>query len=153
MTQPPAPAHILAGVDFSDGARTALDAARALAHRMNVGLVAVHVYEPLEAEGVSLDARSEQWLADSHVTPDRLQVRYGQPWVELARAASASGALAVVVGSHGRSGSQPVALGSTAARLGLVAPCPVVVVNSNAIQTREPNGLPHSPKPNRQGTK
>ena len=34
----------------------------------------------------------------------------------------------IVIGRHGRSGYQPIELGSTAARIGLAAHCPVVLV-------------------------
>ena len=128
----PADAHLLVGVDFSDGARAALTEARRLAGRMQLPLAVVYVRDPIHDAGTRLDPEAEQWLADAEITPDQLHVRSGQPWAELARAAAACGAVALVIGSHGRSGYQPVALGSTAVRLGLVAPCPTVVVNPRA---------------------
>lgn len=152
----PPGAPLVAGIDFSEGARAALDTARALAARLGLGLMVTHVYEPIHSEAPDLDAGSERWLADNQVERESLHLRYGQPWIELARVARSCGAFAVVVGSHGRSGAQPVALGSTAARLGLVAPCPVIVVNTSArpaCRTGDPvAAVIRQQKPFRQGT-
>jgi nucleotide-binding universal stress UspA family protein len=38
----------------------------------------------------------------------------------------------IVVGSHGTSGFQPLSLGSTAARLAVLSPFPVLVVTASA---------------------
>jgi nucleotide-binding universal stress UspA family protein len=129
-------AHLLVGVDFSDGARAALAEARRLADRMQVVLHVIHVSDPVQGSETALGPIAEQWLAEANVSRDQLHVRSGQPWAELARLAGSTGAVAVVIGSHGRSGYQPVALGSTATRLGVLASCPVIVVNRRTHATR-----------------
>jgi nucleotide-binding universal stress UspA family protein len=122
--------HILAGVDFSDGAFAALLEAQELARRMRLELRVMHVRER-GPEDRDTDTMS-RWLAAAGMTCQGLRLRLGQPWIELAREAGESGTGVLVVGSHGRSGVQPVRLGSTAARLGLIAPCPLVVVGPRA---------------------
>lgn len=122
--------HILAGVDFSDGALSALLEAQRLARLMRLELRVLHVRdrdgERLPAEAVA------RWLAAAELDAACLRYREGTPWVELAREAAESGAGVLVIGSHGDSGAQPVGLGSTAARLGMIAPCPLLVVGPRA---------------------
>ncbi len=133
MTEPaPAPPPLLVGVDFSEGALAALLEGRRLAARMRLPVEVVHVHERLPSESRPEDPAVDRWLAQADLARDRLQIARGLPWVELARAAVAARAFAIVIGSHGCSGVQPVELGSTAARLGLVAPCPVIVVGPQA---------------------
>ena len=55
-------------------------------------------------------------------------LRSGRPWAELARAADEIDATALVIGTHGASGYQPISLGCTARRLPLLASRPVVLV-------------------------
>ena len=73
-------------------------------------------------------------VAALELDPALVRTRSGVPWVEVARRARESGAVLVVVGSHGGSGFQPLALGSTAVKLALQAPCPVVVVGPRAVK-------------------
>ena len=58
--------------------------------------------------------------------------------MELVRVAGERGAQMIVVGTHGRSGFQPVALGSTAARLALLSPRPTLLVGSRERTPAEP---------------
>jgi nucleotide-binding universal stress UspA family protein len=75
------------------------------------------------------EARS--WLEAIGVPASAVTVRRGTPWVELVRVAEDRGAKVIVVGTHGRSGFQPIALGSTATRIALLSPRPTVLVGDH----------------------
>jgi nucleotide-binding universal stress UspA family protein len=64
-------------------------------------------------------------------------VRHGHAWIEIVRHALEISAAVIVLGSHGASGVQPLSLGSTAYRVALRAPCPVLFV-SRAAEEQEP---------------
>ncbi|MEZ4588487.1 MAG: universal stress protein [Gemmatimonadales bacterium] len=120
---------ILVGTDFSDGAWTALRRARWLADRSSLRVKLVHV---VERGGTADPAARAGWLDRAGLEVEAVEIRHGQAWLELARAAMSHDAAALVVGSHGRSGLQLVELGSTASRVSLVAPCPVIVIGPRA---------------------
>jgi nucleotide-binding universal stress UspA family protein len=119
---------VVAGTDFSETAGVALTEARRLSSLLGVRLEVVHVVDGAPAGGASR-AAADAWLRSMGVAPDALVVRYGRPWVELARYAAEVLPTLVVVGSHGESGYQPLTIGSTAARLSMQAGCPVVLVS------------------------
>jgi nucleotide-binding universal stress UspA family protein len=129
---------ILVGTDFSAGAAAALAEARRIAAPLGLELAVVHVVEGYGAGTWRAGGEAERWLADGAVRLDDLVVRSGLPWIELVREAERTGAAMLVVGSHGRSGFQPVALGSTATRLGILSPRPVLLVNPRAVRETEP---------------
>ena len=118
---------ILIGTDFSDGSLAAFEAATIIAGADRVATRLMHVFAPGRPEQLDLDA--SQWLERAGVTADWIGFRNGNAAVELARAARVLDAGLIVVGANGRSGRQSLRLGSTASRLSLIAPCPVVVVN------------------------
>jgi nucleotide-binding universal stress UspA family protein len=119
--------RILVGIDFSEGASLALSEARWLMERLGAALDLVFVDEGRDGDGhTGENARS--WLERESIAPETVTVRRGFPWLELARRARETSPALVVVGSHGRSGFQPLSLGSTAARLGVSCPSPVLVV-------------------------
>lgn len=132
-------AGILVGTDFSDGAALALAEARRLAGSMGLPLHLAHVGDAPAAEGWPEDAR--HWLERHQVDAGSLAVRPGIPAVELARIARELDAGWVFLGTHGASGYQPMALGATASRMPLLAPCPVVLVG--------PRGRVRGPSPAR----
>jgi nucleotide-binding universal stress UspA family protein len=123
-----AKARILVGIDFSEGASFALAEARSLVNRLGAELDLVYVEEGREAADWRADDEVRAWLERESVEADTVSVRHGFPWLELSRHARDTGPTFVVVGSHGRSGFQPLAMGSTAARLGVSSPSPVLVV-------------------------
>jgi nucleotide-binding universal stress UspA family protein len=133
---------MLVGIDFSDGAALALAEARRLTDRLGADLELLHVEETQGPAGWRDDPGVRAWLAALGVDAAGLTVRRGQPWVELARHARETEPVLVVVGSHGVSGFQPVALGSTAARLGVSSPFPVVVVTRAAARGRHGAAAP-----------
>jgi nucleotide-binding universal stress UspA family protein len=123
--------RILVGVDFSDGSARAVAEARGLAVRLGGELVGLHVEESFARSG-SDDGSMRAELAERvGLRPADLLVRRGFAWMELVRYAREIEPLVVVVGSHGASGFQPLALGSTAARLGVLSPYPVLVVTAS----------------------
>jgi nucleotide-binding universal stress UspA family protein len=126
------------GTDFSAGAAAALAEARRMATRLGLELAVVHVVEGYGAGTWREGGEAERWLAGGALRLDDLVVRNGLPWIELVREAERTGAAMLVVGSHGRSGFQPVALGSTATRLGILSPRPVLLVNPRTVREAEP---------------
>lgn len=128
--------RILVGTDFSDGAALALETARGLAERLGARIEIVHVVERYGDVDWLTDGAALEWLARLGVDRDALAVRSGFPWVELVRHAHDCAPIMIVVGSHGSSGFQPLALGSTAGRMGVLSPYPVLVVTGSAAGRR-----------------
>ncbi|MBI4538924.1 MAG: universal stress protein [Gemmatimonadetes bacterium] len=121
--------RIVVGIDFSEGAARAVVAARSLASRLAGELVPVFVHQGVREREWCLGPAERAWLEALSLDPGSLVVRRGLPWVELVRLAEKGCADFIVAGSHGASGFQPVALGSTAARLAILSPFPVVLVS------------------------
>ena len=120
---------LIVGTDFSTPAAMALAEARALAGELRLGVAVVHVRPGHDTGMWEPDTSAKAWLRIASVRGDELMViRRGTPWVELVRIAREQRARMIVVGTHGRSGFQPISLGSTASRLALLAPLPVVLV-------------------------
>lgn len=120
-------APILVGIDFSDGAATAVAWADALAELFDAPLVACHV---ADRERGPWDEEELLWLASVGVPPDRVAVRQGVPWIGLSRLADEVRATLLVVGSHGVKGYQPLFPGSTTGQLLSKARQPILVVPS-----------------------
>jgi nucleotide-binding universal stress UspA family protein len=127
---------VVAATDFSESAGIALMEARRLAAMLGTQLVVVHVVDGA-GDGWSEDGVVGSWLRDAGVSVGDLIVRFGRPWVELARYATEVMPTLVVVGSHGASGYQPLTLGSTAARVSMHAGCPVVLVSPRVRSPQE----------------
>jgi nucleotide-binding universal stress UspA family protein len=126
---------VVVGTDFSHTAGVALAEARRLAELLRTEVVVVHVVDGAPAGGpeeAADAATADVWLRTAGLAADGLVVRTGSAWVELARYASEVSPTLVVVGSHGRSGYQPLHIGSTASRVSMHARCPVVVVSPRA---------------------
>lgn len=120
---------LLVGTDFSEGAALALESARDIAQELGWQVHVAHVIEGAHGSWTPLPAASE-WLERLNVARDDVTLRKGTAWIELVRIAVEREPTMIVVGSHGLSGFQPVALGTTAARLGIHSPYPVLVVTS-----------------------
>ena len=123
---------VLVALDLSDAANGALREARQLADGLAARLEIVHVAEDVGEEDAATEAALRDWLERHGSISDVVVMRRGLPWLELVRYAADRRASVLVVGSHGRSGFQPLTLGSTAAKLALAAPCPVLVVGPRA---------------------
>lgn len=74
------------------------------------------------------DRVTRLWLRTASIEPSTLLLRRGLAWVEIVRHAREVSAAMIVLGSNGASGIQAVTLGSTASRVALRAPCPVLFV-------------------------
>lgn len=122
--------RILVGLDFSEGSARALAEARQLGRKLGLEVRALHVAEGFPASGAGGRVPERPELAAVDGAP--VEVRHGYPWVELVRYAHEILPAMIVVGSHGTSGFQPLALGSTAARLAVLSPFPVLVVTASA---------------------
>jgi nucleotide-binding universal stress UspA family protein len=128
---------VLVGTDFSESARMALTEARRLAELLGTRLEVLHVVEGGITAGWGDAGEAGQWLRGAGLEPDDLVVRHGSAWVELSRYAAEVAPVLVVVGSHGRSGYQPLAIGSTAARVAVHARRPVVLVSPRVVSGQE----------------
>ena len=122
------PGRVLVGIDFSDASNRAVREAKELATALGAELEALHVREAVGGDERTTVPDERRWLEACALSPTTVQVRLGTAWVELARYAAEHDVSVVVVGSHGRGGYHPVSLGSTAARLTMASPRPVLVV-------------------------
>lgn len=123
---------VLVGTDFSDAARMALQEARRLAVQLGTHVEVLHVVDSGGASDLT------GWLEDAGMSTGDLRIRYGSAWVEITRYAGEVEPIMIVIGSHGRSGYQPLAVGSTATRLSVQARWPVVLVSPRvAVRTEQ----------------
>lgn len=135
---------VLVGTDFSEAARVALQEARRLAARVGTHVEVLHVVESGLAGWLAASAGAggagdlAGWLTDVGMTAADLRIRYGSAWVELTRYAGEVDPVMIVIGSHGRSGYQPLSVGSTATRLSVQSRWPVVLVSPRlAVRTEQ----------------
>jgi nucleotide-binding universal stress UspA family protein len=142
--------RILHPSDFSPASRPAFRRALALARANRASLTIAHVYSvvvPMMGEGYATAQVYERWLADVRADAqrrlDRLVARArksgvrargllleGIPHYRIVRAARSTRADLIVLGTHGRTGLGRVLLGSVAARVVTLAPCPVLTVRA-----------------------
>ena len=116
---------------------------RSLARRAVMDLRLLHVAD--NGTPWTPDAPQWDWMRSAPVEPGMILVRQGRPWIEIVRYANEIGAALIVLGSHGASGAQSMNLGSTASRVALRAPCPVVFV-SHVPSIAEPSPSLHTSK-------
>lgn len=145
----PAPLHfqsILVPLDFSPPSRQALDAAVAFARRFKAKLTLLHVVEPVAtpdfAASFPLVMENDKVMAAAKVELVRLVtaariprgivekvlVRFGSAFHEIADAAGTLKADLIIISTHGYTGLKHALLGSTTERVVRHAPCPVLVV-------------------------
>lgn len=120
---------VVVGTDFSESAAAALGEARRLGALLGVAIEVVHVVDGAPATAWREGGRADEWLRSADMDVSELTIRFGSPWVELVRFEEDVSPVLLVVGSHGLSGYQPLAIGSTAARVSMHARCPVVLVS------------------------
>jgi nucleotide-binding universal stress UspA family protein len=134
---------VLCPVDFSDHSRSALTYAALLAARSKGRLVVIFVEDPLLATAAAV-AYDEKALTDKGreelrrlvertITPFRLpmssvtlDVAVGKPHDEIAWTAKRLKCDVIVMGSHGRTGTDRLMLGSTTHRMLRRSPLPVL---------------------------
>ena len=130
--------HVVVGTDFSDTAAEALAEAQQISHHFRSRLTIVHATAAWTDRLCETDPTAIAWLRMARLPADRILTRPGLPWAVLARTAEELSAGVIVIGSHGQSGYQPVGLGSTSARISLIAPCPVLIIGARARSRRFP---------------
>jgi len=151
---------ILVPTDFSEPSQAAINLAIDLARQLDAELELFHAQElPAYIFPDGVMPISPELVADlertSHAELERLAARAREAGVrastasavgahdaEILRRASESGADLIVMGTHGRTGFRHVLLGSVAERVVRRAPCPVLTVRPQALQTHE------APSPN-----
>lgn len=137
---------ILVPLDFSASSRKALDYAASLARQFGARLTLLHVAEPvgtpdfagafplmMEDDKVMAAAkRSLEREASAAKVPaglvEKVLVRFGRSFHEIAEAARTRKVDLIVIATHGYTGLKHALLGSTTERVVRHAPCPVLVV-------------------------
>ena len=130
---------ILVPLDFSASSDGALEIAIALARRLDVEVVLLHVDSgvgtaPLGVEDVERRSRARTELdrskqaLESVSIPVRVLLRPGDPAREILRVARSHSPGLIVLGTHGHSVATAPLLGSVADRVVRYAPFPVLVV-------------------------
>lgn len=144
--------RILYATDFSPRSRRAFELACALARDYGAELVVCHVSPPAvtavsDGELVEIPTgAAEQTMARlRRVRPDgpaicvKHVLERGDEAAGILRAASASGADLIVMGTHGRTGLPRVLVGSVAEAVLRKAPCPVLTVKVPVSDAEEPD--------------
>jgi nucleotide-binding universal stress UspA family protein len=150
--QAPSPGVVLVATDLSPASVPAIEAGAAAARRRNAKLVVISVLEWPGAESVAWAAlfgpvpaipgeetRAERRDAARRIVEQSLVaaaatgevlLRDGSAATQIVRASEELGAELVVVGTHGRTGLERLALGSVAERVIRSAPCSVLAVRA-----------------------
>jgi nucleotide-binding universal stress UspA family protein len=135
---------ILCPVDFSEGSRTALCYAAALADHFGARLTMITVDDPLLAKAAAMEVLDPPLAVQSEAELRRFsddvlphlaarvkmrefRVATGKPAQEILRAVQATKADLIVIGSHGRSGLQKMFFGSTTERVLRETTVPVLI--------------------------
>jgi len=133
---------IVCGTDFSQQAAQAVEAAAALAKKLNEPLVLVHAVDKESRTALPADLLDSLCIferAQLHEELERLRAakveliedfRVGSPDAVLVEAATAQHARLLVVSSHGHKPPKRWVLGSVAERVAEASPVPTLVVRS-----------------------
>jgi nucleotide-binding universal stress UspA family protein len=131
---------ILVPTDFSEESRQAFRLAAILAQAQEARLVVVHVSQPLAADASALqqpldyEERLHHALCQFRVAEaPRLaehQLVRGEAVQEILRVAKEAGCDLIVMGTHGRTGTDQRLMGSVAEQVLRKASCPVVTVKA-----------------------
>lgn len=146
---------VLAATDFSTNASLALERAADLARRRAARLVLVTVFSPIGSSRVDLpllppDLEAEALEASRQRLEEEAAALHGEglevvsklgrgvPAESIVQMARDEEADVIVVGTRGLEGFEHALLGSTAEAIVGRAPCPVLVVHPNDVQTLAP---------------
>lgn len=140
---------ILVPVDFSSASNKALAYAAVLAEQFDARLTLLYVREPAASVGIdgfyplmvgseelttayqeNLAKLAQRQLGDTRRV-EKILVREGRAYFEIAEAARALKSDVIVISTHGYSGLSHVLLGSVTERVVRHAPCPVLVVREH----------------------
>jgi CBS domain-containing protein len=145
--------HILVPIDYEAAADAALRVAGNLARAAKGRLLVAHmlplpVYTmtefpiaPIDGEWIRGEIERlrthvrEVLAADGDVPAFEIDVRVDAPAARILQLAAERRVDAIVMGTHGRKGLRHLVLGSVAAKIARLAPCPVLIVPA----TREPH--------------
>jgi universal stress protein A len=137
---------ILVPIDFSSSSKKALDQAVAFARQFKAKLTLLHVVEPvatpdfaasfplaMESDGLIAAAKNELERAVKAAripsgTVEKILVRCGRSFHEIAEAARTRKVDLIIISTHGYTGVKHALLGSTTERVVRHALCPVLVV-------------------------
>ncbi len=140
---------ILVPLDFSSGSSELLAYAATFARKVQAKLTLLHVVEPVAtpdfAKSFPLAMESDERLAgrkrqlerlanDQGIQPDlveRILVRFGRGYNEIAGAAHTLKSDLIIISTHGFTGLKHALLGSTTERVVRHAPCAVLVLRTN----------------------
>ena len=152
------PRRILMGTDFSDCSKEALDYAVLLAKQFGAELYLLHVFDAPASfiPGVGSVAGPEvfEWIDElrqgERKRLDTLAEEIGQkgvevhsilkdgtPFREIPKAAKETAADLIVLGTHGRTGFDRFMAGSVAERVVRRSPCPIFLVKSKDLDSKE----------------
>ena len=148
---------ILVPIDFSPPSIKALKYAAVFAKQFAAKLTLLHVVEPVAMSDFSaafplmienhemlkiceekLQALPRREGLDAKLI-ERMVVRAGAPYNEIASVAKTVGADLIIIATHGNTGLSRLILGSTTERVVRHAPCPVFVVREQEHEIIEPN--------------
>lgn len=137
-----APARIVCGTDFSDGARAAVDVAAAMSRRLGVPLTLLHAVNEPSRDALPAELRETLALFERkhlHDETERLaasglaareDLRFGLPHEALLDAAREPGTPLLVVASGRQAPGGPPMLGDVAERVAETSPAPVLVLRA-----------------------
>ena len=152
---------ILCPVDFSEASRAALCYAAALTDHFGARLTVITVDDPLLAHAAAMEVLDPPLAVQSEAELRRFsndvlphlaarakmldfRVATGKPATEILRAARATNADLIVIGSHGRSGLQKMFFGSTTERVLRETTVPVLVTREERPASASPSEIAHS---------
>ena len=144
---------ILCPTDFSEASLCGLKMASEMAEKFGSEVIILYVNKPIQTlpapqieareivfdtaayeKNVMNEARQHLDAVASSIFPvgvePRLEVRLGQPSVEILKTAEDEKADAIFMATHGRTGLKHIVFGSVAERVVSRAPCPVLTVRS-----------------------
>lgn len=120
--------HVCCPVDFSPESRAALAVAVDLCRRLGAQLTILHVQD-----GAAPATEQAAWSQEAAAAGVRVSTAtsQGSPETAIAAWADRSGADAIVMGTHGRTGRAHALVGSVAESTVRNARCPVMVVHAD----------------------
>ncbi len=150
---------ILCAIDCSDCSAHALEVARAWAERLDAELSVImayhvpHYIQPsvlvwmgagprplweLAEEQATAELREFLTSQSLDLTPDHVRLVHGEAAVAVVAVAEREKHDWIIMGTHGRSGTKRLALGSVAENVVRRAPCPVLVIPTKDSKAAKP---------------